>query len=56
MKQVSRKADFVCGDNPKTTKFTIDILAAVAEAERGMIATRMREDFAAARRAGKSDR
>ena len=28
---MERKVDFVCGDNPTATKFTIHILAAVAE-------------------------
>jgi len=50
---MERKVDFICVDNPTATKFTIHILAAVAEAERDMIATRTREAFAAARRAGK---
>lgn len=45
--------DFVCVDNPTATKFTIHILAEVAEAERDMIAARMREAFAAVRCAGK---
>jgi hypothetical protein len=31
---MDRKVDFVCCDNPTATKFTIPILAAVAEHER----------------------
>ncbi len=34
--------EFVCCDNPHATRFTLHILAAVAEHERAMIATRTR--------------
>jgi DNA invertase Pin-like site-specific DNA recombinase len=44
---MERKVDFLAVDNPAATKFTIHILAAVAEHERDMIATRVREAFAA---------
>ena len=47
------KVEFVCCDYPMANKLTIHIIAAMAEAERDMIATRMRDAYAAARRAGK---
>jgi DNA invertase Pin-like site-specific DNA recombinase len=50
---MSRKVDFVCCDNPTATKFTIHILAAVAEHERDMIADRTRKALAAAKAKGK---
>jgi DNA invertase Pin-like site-specific DNA recombinase len=49
---MNRKVDFVCCDNPTATKFTIHILAAVAEHERDMIADRTRKALAAAKAKG----
>src|SRR4029077_19029045 len=44
---MERKVDFVCCDNPTATKFTIHILAAVAEFEREAISKRTKEALAA---------
>jgi DNA invertase Pin-like site-specific DNA recombinase len=44
--------DFVACDNPHATRFTIQILAAVAEHEREMISTRIKEALAAAKARG----
>ena len=46
------KADFVCCDNPHATPFTLHILAAVAEHERGMISARTKAALAAAKARG----
>lgn len=46
------KVDFVCVDNPHATRFTIHILAAVAEHERAMISRRTREALQAAKARG----
>jgi hypothetical protein len=40
---MDRKVDFVCCDNPTATKFTIHILAAVAEHERYAISARTKD-------------
>lgn len=45
--------DFVCCDNPTATKFTIHILAAVAEFERDTISKRTKQALAAAKAKGK---
>jgi DNA invertase Pin-like site-specific DNA recombinase len=37
---MDRKVDFVCCDNPTASKFTVHILAAVAEHERDAISAR----------------
>ena len=50
---MERKVDFVCCDNPTATKFTIHILAAVAELEREAISKRTKEALAAAKAKGK---
>lgn len=47
------KVDFVCCDNPHATSFTLHILAAVAEHERGMISARTKAALAAAKARGK---
>jgi len=44
--------DFICCDNPHATRFTIHILAAVAEWEREQISKRTKEALAAAKRRG----
>jgi DNA invertase Pin-like site-specific DNA recombinase len=46
---MDRKVDFVCCDNPTATKFTIHILAAVAEHERDAISARTKAALAAAK-------
>jgi DNA invertase Pin-like site-specific DNA recombinase len=46
------KADFLCCDNPHATPFTLHILAAVAEHERGMISARTKAALAAAKTRG----
>jgi DNA invertase Pin-like site-specific DNA recombinase len=43
--------DFLCADNPHATRFTIHILAAVAEHEREMISKRTREALGRSRKA-----
>jgi hypothetical protein len=48
------KVDFVCCDNPTATKFTLHILAAVAEHERDMISARTKAALAAAKANGKT--
>src|SRR5262249_48979740 len=50
---MDRKVDFVCCDNPTATKFTIHILAAVAEHERDAISARTKAALAAAKARGK---
>jgi DNA invertase Pin-like site-specific DNA recombinase len=50
---MDRKVDFVCCDNPTATKFTIHILAAVAEFERDAISKRTKDALAAAKANGK---
>jgi DNA invertase Pin-like site-specific DNA recombinase len=50
---MDRKVDFVCCDNPTATKFTIHILAAVAEHERDAISARTKAALAAAKANGK---
>jgi DNA invertase Pin-like site-specific DNA recombinase len=50
---MERKVDFVCCDNPTATKFTIHILAAVAEFERDAISKRTKDALAAAKAKGK---
>jgi len=50
---MDRKVDFVCCDNPTATKFTIHILAAVAEHERDAISVRTKAALAAAKAKGK---
>jgi DNA invertase Pin-like site-specific DNA recombinase len=45
--------DFVAADNPNATRFTVHILAAVAEHEREMISTRTKDALAAAKARGK---
>lgn len=44
--------DFICCDNPHANRFTIHILAAVAENEANAISTRTREALAVAKRKG----
>ena len=46
------KVEFVCCDNPHATRFTIHILAAVAEFEREQISKRTKDALAAAKRRG----
>lgn len=46
------RVEFVCCDNPHATRFTIHILAAVAEHEREMISVRTKDAMAAAKRRG----
>jgi DNA invertase Pin-like site-specific DNA recombinase len=50
---IERKVDFIAVDNPTATKFTIDILAAVAEHERDAISARSKAALAAAKAKGK---
>jgi DNA invertase Pin-like site-specific DNA recombinase len=50
---MERKVDFIAVDNPTATKFTIDILAAVAEHERDAISARSKAALAAAKAKGK---
>src|SRR5262245_12406288 len=50
---MDRKVDFVCCDNPTAAKFTIHILAAVAEHERDAISARTKAALAAAKANGK---
>ena len=50
---MERKVDFLCCDNPTATKFTIHILAAVAEFERDAISKRTKDALAAAKAKGK---
>jgi DNA invertase Pin-like site-specific DNA recombinase len=50
---MDRKVDFVCCDNPTATKFTIHILAAVAEHERDAISARTKAALAVAKANGK---
>src|SRR5262245_19196985 len=50
---MDRKVAFVCCDNPTATKFTIHILAAVAEHERDAISARTKAALAAAKANGK---
>jgi DNA invertase Pin-like site-specific DNA recombinase len=50
---MDRKVDFVCCDNPTAIKFTIHILAAVAEHERDAISDRTKAALAAAKAKGK---
>ncbi len=44
---------FVCADMPEANELTIHVLAAVAQAERKMISTRVREALAAAKTRGR---
>jgi DNA invertase Pin-like site-specific DNA recombinase len=44
---------FVCADMPEANELTIHVLAAVAQAERKMISTRVREALAAAKARGR---
>ncbi len=46
------KVEFICADNPHATKFTVHILAAVAEHEREMISKRTKDALAAAKARG----
>jgi DNA invertase Pin-like site-specific DNA recombinase len=46
------KVDFLCCDNPHATPFTLHILGAVAEHERGMISARTKAALAAAKARG----
>src|SRR5262249_5437119 len=50
---MTKKVDFICCDNPTATKFTIHILAAVAEHERDAISARTKAGLAAAKANGK---
>ena len=50
---MTKKVDFVCCDNPTATKFTIHILAAVAEHERDAISARTKAALAAVKARGK---
>jgi DNA invertase Pin-like site-specific DNA recombinase len=50
---MERRVDFLCCDNPTATKFTIHILAAVAEFERDAISKRTRDALAVAKAKGK---
>ena len=50
---MERRVDFVAADNPTATKFTIHILAAVAEHERDAISARTKAALAAAKAKGK---
>jgi DNA invertase Pin-like site-specific DNA recombinase len=49
---MERKVDFLAVDNPTATKFTVHILAAVAEFERDAISKRTKEALAAAKARG----
>jgi DNA invertase Pin-like site-specific DNA recombinase len=49
---MERKVDFIAVDNPTATKFTIHILAAVAEHERDAISARTKAALAAAKAKG----
>jgi DNA invertase Pin-like site-specific DNA recombinase len=49
---MERKVDFLAADNPAATKFTVHILAAVAEFERDAISKRTKEALAAAKARG----
>jgi DNA invertase Pin-like site-specific DNA recombinase len=49
---MERKVDFLAVDNPTATKFTVHILAAVAEFERDAISRRTKEALAAAKARG----
>jgi DNA invertase Pin-like site-specific DNA recombinase len=49
---MERKVDFVAVDNPAATKFTLHILAAVAEHERDAISARTKAALAAAKARG----
>lgn len=49
---MARKVDFVACDNPTANKFTVHILAAVAEHERDMISARTKAALAAAKARG----
>ena len=50
---MERRVDFLCCDNPTATKFTIHILAAVAEFERDAISKRTKDALAVAKAKGK---
>lgn len=45
--------DFICCDNPHANRFTIHVLAAMAEYERGLISARTKAALAAAKARGK---
>jgi DNA invertase Pin-like site-specific DNA recombinase len=49
---MERRVDFLAVDNPTATKFTVHILAAVAEFERDAISKRTKEALAAAKARG----
>jgi len=46
--------DFVCADNPHATRFTLGILAAVAQHERELISQRTKDALAVAKAKGKA--